>query len=312
MPRTRARAVATARHGGGAAPARRRRPASGAAWPGRGQGGPAERGRPQGGAGASAQAARGGAKARGDGGSRRRAVAGPFRPWRSKAPAEGGGATTRGARRPRGARRRRAGSRGGGARRAPAAQHGRRGGAAVARRGQCRKGGGKGTGRWSKSRPSSPRLESSGGGPEDGDRRRGGAPARNGTGGRWRRGRFGPGLVRTSTRWGGGGGGRGCAAWGARKSSGAAKNGRDGRRRRLCSAWLVPSARTKTMGRGKRRRNRDWIRATWPREGIERVRAESEDRRRSTRGVAGGRSRYGRHSGETVTQLNDFDSFLTG
>jgi len=81
--------VATARLGGGAAPARRRRPASGAAWPGRGQGGPAERGCPRDGAGASAQAARGGAKARGDGGSRRRAVAGPFRPWRSKAPAEG-------------------------------------------------------------------------------------------------------------------------------------------------------------------------------------------------------------------------------
>ena len=41
LPRTHARAVAVARLGGGAAPARRRRPASGAAWPGRGQGGPA-------------------------------------------------------------------------------------------------------------------------------------------------------------------------------------------------------------------------------------------------------------------------------
>jgi len=64
--------VATARHGGGAAPARRRRPASGAAWPGRGQGGPAERGRPRGGAGARAQAARGSAKVKGGGVLRRR------------------------------------------------------------------------------------------------------------------------------------------------------------------------------------------------------------------------------------------------
>ena len=156
MPRTRARAVATARHGGGAAPARRRRPASGAAWPGRGQGGPAERGRPRGGAGASAQVARGGAKARGDGGSRRRAVAGPFRPWRSKAPAGGGGATTRGARRPRGARRRRAGPRRGGARRAPAAQQGFRGGAAALRLRRCGIQAGMGLGRERRARRSSP------------------------------------------------------------------------------------------------------------------------------------------------------------
>ena len=100
LPRMHARAVAAARLGGGAAPARRRRPASGAAWPGRGQGGPAERGCPRGGAGVRAQAARGGAKARGDSDSRRRAVAASFRPWRGRRTTGWGGATLRGARRP--------------------------------------------------------------------------------------------------------------------------------------------------------------------------------------------------------------------
>ena len=46
-------------------------------------------------------------------------------------------------------------------------------------------------------------------------------------------------------------------------------------------------------GEGKRRRNRDWIRAMWPREGIERARGESEDRRRPTRGVAGDDAGHG-------------------
>ena len=48
--------------------------------------------------------------------------------------------------------------------------------------------------------------------------------------------------------------------------------------------------------RAGRRRGKGWIRATWPREGIGtrlHVCAESEDRRRPTRGVAGGRSRDG-------------------
>ena len=57
--------------------------------------------------------------------------------------------------------------------------------------------------------------------------------------------RFRPGLAKLDSWMDGEGGGRSYSAWGARKSSGAAKNGRDGCRRRLCSAWLVPSARTK-------------------------------------------------------------------
>jgi len=58
-------------------------------------------------------------------------------------------------------------------------------------------------------------------------------------------------------------------------------------RQRALLGLLGVSPREKMMGRGKRRRNRDRIRATWPREGIECARAESEDRRRPTRGVAG-------------------------
>ena len=77
---------------------------------------------------------------------------------------------------------------------------------------------------------------------------------------------------------------------------------------------LGVSPREKTMGRGKRRRNRDWIRATWPREGIERARAESEDRRRPTRGVAGddaghGMGAYGSLE-STVTGFNSFEMKL--
>jgi len=46
-------------------------------------------------------------------------------------------------------------------------------------------------------------------------------------------------------------------------------------------------------GEGKTETEPGLDKATWPREGIERARAESEDRRRPTRGVAGDDAGHG-------------------
>jgi len=140
----------------------------GAAWPARSQGSPA---------GSAHAAARQGphaaqlaaAQGRGGGGARRSRRRGTRRRrsglGRRPGPPSGSGARDNGPWPRTGSAR--------GVR--PRWRHGRGGGAAVPRRGQCRKGGEKGTGRWRRLRPSSPRLESGGGRPEDGDRRRGGA-----------------------------------------------------------------------------------------------------------------------------------------